>query len=106
MRNLRGRMKGEGHEIPKGQEEWQGRGEGRGTWDTYGAKGRAKDIRHLRGKRNDRHLRCLRGRSKGEGMRHLRDRKRAREMRPPRGRGKSEGREMKMHGAGGRARDM
>jgi hypothetical protein len=39
-------------------------------------------------------------------MRHPRGRRRAREMRPPRGRKTSEGREMKMQGAGGRARDM
>jgi hypothetical protein len=38
-----------------------------------------------------RHIRCLRGRSKGEGMTHPRGRRRAREMRPLRGRGKSEG---------------
>ncbi len=39
MRYLGVRRKGEGHEIPKGQEEWQGTGR------------RARDMGHLWGKR-------------------------------------------------------
>jgi hypothetical protein len=39
MRYLGVRRKGEGHEIPKGQEEWQRTGR------------RARDMRHLRGRR-------------------------------------------------------
>ncbi len=52
-RHLRGRRKAERHEIPKGQEEWQGTGR------------RARDMGHLWGKRNGEGHETLKGQEEG-----------------------------------------
>jgi hypothetical protein len=48
----------------------------------------------------------FKGPEKGRGHDTPKGQEKARDMRPPRGRRKSEGRELKMHGSGGRVRDM
>jgi hypothetical protein len=53
MRYLWVRRKGEGHEIPKGQEEWQGTGR------------RARDMGHLWGKRKGEGHETLKGQEEG-----------------------------------------
>ena len=53
MRYLGVRWKGEGHEISKGQEEWQGTGR------------RARDMGHLWGKRKGEGHETLKGQEEG-----------------------------------------
>ncbi len=55
MRYLRDKRKGEGHEIPKGQEVWQGTGR------------RARDMEHLWSKRKGEGHETLKGQEEGYG---------------------------------------